>query len=88
MGAAINMADEKSCITLSDRGTALQFQQQIDLDRYEFEDAIVSNPYSYLIVSQTNISIAHDFQAYLLNEGRNTIANYTINGEAAFFVYD
>jgi len=88
MGAAINMADEKSCITLSDRGTALQFQQQIDLDRYEFDDAIVSNPYSYLIVSQTNISIAHDFQTFLLNEGRNTIANYTINGEAAFFVYD
>ena len=88
MGAAINMADEKSCITLSDRGTALQFQQQIDLDRYEFDDVIVSNPYSYLIVSQTNASIAHDFQAYLLNEGRSTIANYTINDEAAFFVYD
>jgi tungstate transport system substrate-binding protein len=88
MGAAINMADEKSCITLSDRGTALQFQEQIDLQRYEYDDPLVANTYSFLIVSQTNVSLAHDFQAYLLTEGRNTIANYTINGEAAFFVYD
>ena len=88
MGAAINMADEKGCATLSDRGTALQFQTQIDLKRSEFNDTMVVNPYTYLIVSQTNKSAAHDFQHYLLQEGRHTIANYTINGEAAFFVYD
>ncbi len=88
MGAAINMADEKSCVTLSDRGTALQFENQIDLQRYEFDDTIVENQYSYLIVSQTNLTIAHDFEAYLLNEGRRTIENYTINGNPAFFVYD
>ena len=87
MGAAINMADEKSCITFSDRGTALQFQTQIDLQRYEFEDEIVSNPYAYLIISQTNLPDAHTFQSYLLNEGRETIMNYTINGEPPFFVY-
>lgn len=88
MGAAINMADEKSCITLSDRGTALQFQNQIDLQRYEFEDTIVTNPYAYLIVAKTNLTIAHEFGAYLMEEGRQTIANYTINGDPAFFVYE
>ena len=87
MGAAINMADEKSCITLSDRGTALQFQNQIELERYEFNDTLVSNPYAYLIVAQTNLTVAHSFENYLLNEGRSTIANYTINGDPAFFVY-
>ena len=88
MGAAINMANEKGCATLSDRGTALQFQTQIDLKRSEFNDTIVVNPYTYLIVSQTNKSSAHHFQQYLLQEGQDTIANYSINGEAAFFVYD
>lgn len=87
MGAAINMAHEKECITLSDRGTALQFQPQIDLQRYEFNDDIVDNPYSYMIVTSSNHTTAHHFQTYLQSAGQSTIANYTINGDAAFFVY-
>ena len=87
MGAAINMAHEKECITLSDRGTALQFQPNIDLQRYEFNDDIMNNPYSYMIVSSSNHSTAVHFQDYLQGVGQSTIANYSINGDAAFFVY-
>ena len=86
MGAGINMADEKSCVTLSDRGTALQFQSKIDLQRSEFNDTIMENQYSYLIVNSTNTSTSNLFQTFLLNEGKGIIANYTINGDYAFFV--
>jgi len=86
MGAAINMAHEKGCVTLSDRGTALQFQPSISLERYEYDDETVFNPYSFITVDGGNEEISHQFLEYLLNDGRDTIANYTIGGEAAFFV--
>ena len=86
MGAAINMANEKSCVTFSDRGTALQFQSNIDLHRTEFSDSIVDNPYAYLVIQPGNATAAHTFESYLLADGRDLIANYTINGEHPFFV--
>ena len=86
MGATINMADEKQCITLTDRGTALQFQPKIDLVRYEFNDTLVHNPYAYLPVTGGNEEASTHFLHYLLNEGQQTIATYTINGEPAFYV--
>lgn len=86
MGAAINMADEKGCVTFSDRGTALQFKTTIDLQTSEFNDTIVDNPYSYLIIQSRNTTAAHTFQSFLLGDGKGLIANYTINGEPAFFV--
>jgi len=86
MGATINMADEKGCITLTDRGTALQFQPKIDLNRYEFNDTLVHNPYSYLPVNGGNEEASALFLHYLLHEGRQTIANYTINGAPAFYI--
>ena len=86
MGAAINMANEKSCATFSDRGTALQFQSKIDLHRTEFSDSIVDNPYAYLVIQPGNATAAHTFESYLLADGRDLIANYTINGEHPFFV--
>ena len=86
MGAAINMADEKDCATFSDRGTALQFQSKIDLERTEFSDSIVDNPYAYLVIQPRNTTAAHTFESYLLNEGQLLIANYTINGDHPFFV--
>jgi ABC-type tungstate transport system permease subunit len=80
------MAHEKDCTTLSDRGTALRFQNNIDLERYEFNDAVVQNPYAYLVVQPNNSTAAHRFQTYLLEEGKSVIASYTINGDHAFFV--
>ena len=86
MGAAINMAHEKDCATLSDRGTALRFQNTIDLERYEFGDDVMLNPYAYLIVESANSTAAQRFGDYLVNEGKSIIASYTINGDHPFFV--
>ena len=85
MGAAINMADEKSCATLSDRGTALNFDQQTNLDRTEFSDQILYNPYSFLLVSGMEDTASMDFLDYLLTDGQSIIENYTINQESVFF---
>ncbi len=86
MGAAINMAHEKNCVTLSDRGTALEFQTKTTLNRFEYNDSIMHNPYSFIPVTGGDETFSALFLSYLLNEGKTTIANYTINGEAAFFV--
>ena len=86
MGAAINMADEKGCVTLSDRGTALQFQPNIDLNMHEYEDPATYNPYSFIPVVGGNEQGSLLMLSYLQNEGRATISTYTIHGEAAFFV--
>lgn len=88
MGAAINMADEKQCSTLSDWGTALNFQSQISLNRYTFNDSLLYNPYSYIPVSGMDHPAVDALQNYLLSEGRQTIASFTIDGEAAFFLPD
>ena len=88
MGAAINMAHEKECVTLSDRGTALRFQSDISLDRYEYNESVVHNPYSFLSIQGGDEIKANLLLTYLLNEGQSTIANYTMSGEAAFFIYE
>lgn len=88
MGAAINMADEKSCSTLSDRGTALNFAQQTSLERTEFSDEILFNPYSFLFVSDMERQGAEEFLNYLLGDGQQRIEEYTINDEPAFFTLE
>ena len=85
MGAAINMADEKSCATLSDRGTALNFEQQTNLVRTDFSDQILFNPYSFLMVSEMDDIAGNDFLEYLITDGQSIIENYTINQQPAFF---
>ena len=85
MGAAINMADEKSCSTLSDRGTALNFAQQITLKRTEFSDQILYNPYSFIFISEMEYIGSEEFLEYLLTDGQNQIKAYTINHESPFF---
>jgi ABC-type tungstate transport system permease subunit len=56
------------------------------LNRYEFNDTLVHNPYSYLPVNGGNEEASALFLHYLLHEGRQTIANYTINGAPAFYI--
>ena len=85
MGAAINMADEKSCATLSDRGTALNFEQQTNLVRTDFSDQILFNPYSFLMISEMDDTAGNDFLEYLITDGQSIIENYTINQQPAFF---
>ena len=86
MGAAINMAHEKNCITLSDRGTALHYQDKVTLQRFEFTDEILYNPYSFIFITERPLVPSTTFLDYLSGEGKDAIANYTIGGEPAFFV--
>ncbi len=86
MGAAINMAHEKDCITLSDRGTALHFQDKISLNMVEYNNSALFNPYAFIPVSDVGNPVADELLTYLLNDGRAIIENYTINGQPAFFV--
>lgn len=88
MGATINMADEKRCSTLSDRGTALKFQPQISLLRLEYNDTILYNPYSFIPVTGMENPATQAFHTYLMNEGQATMATFTIDGEPAFFNFD
>ena len=88
MGATINMADEKRCSTLSDRGTALKFQSQIDLQRYEYNDSVLFNPYSFIPVTGMANEGTQQFLHYLQNEGQITTEAFSIDGEKPFFVYD
>jgi len=85
MGAAINMANEKNCATLSDRGTALNFQEDVELLRLEFTDEHLYNPYSFIELSGPESEAANLFLEYLLGPGQLTIERYEIKGEAAFF---
>ena len=85
MGAAINMAYEKGCTTLSDRGTALNFLDKTDLTMHEFNDTILDNPYSFIPVTGSQHQHTKAFGEYLLGDGQDIINSYTINGEHAFF---
>ncbi|MBL6743730.1 MAG: substrate-binding domain-containing protein [Candidatus Poseidonia sp.] len=86
MGAAINMAHEKNCITLSDRGTALHYEDKVTLDRFEYDDEILYNPYSFISITDRPAGPNTIFLDYLTKQGKDIIANYTIGGEPAFFV--
>ena len=68
-------------------GTALRFQDTITLDRYEYNDNIMHNPYSFIFVSEGEANGATTLLDYILGDGRATIESFTINGDAAFFVY-
>ena len=84
MGAAITMADEKRCVTLSDAGTALFRQADTDLTRLSFEDETMLNPYSIIPLDGPRLDAAEALRAFLLDEGVALIAGHTVNGEALF----
>jgi tungstate transport system substrate-binding protein len=84
MGAAITMADEKRCVTLSDAGTALFRQADTDLTRLAFEDETMLNPYSIIPLDGPRLDAAEALQTFLLGEGVALIAGHTVNGEALF----
>lgn len=85
MGATINMAFEKGCTTLSDRGTALNFVDNVDLMLYEFNDTILNNPYSFIAIQGNQNEFTNLFSTFLLEGGQDIIANYTIGNQSAFF---
>ena len=84
MGAAITMADQKNCVTLSDKGTAVS-RSDIELRIYEFESVLTLNPYSAIPLSGDNSNQALELSLFLSgNTSREIIQNFTINDQFLF----
>ncbi len=83
MGAAITISNELECWTLSDRGTALYRQGNTNLIIHEFNESILINPYSILLMDNEHNSQTVALRDYLLSSA-DRINNYTVNNETLF----
>lgn len=83
MGAAITISNELECWTLSDRGTALYRQGNTNLIIHEFDESILINPYSILLMDNEHNSQTVALRDYLLSSA-DRIDNYTVNNETLF----
>ena len=83
MGAAITISNELECWTLSDRGTALYRQENTNLVMHEFEESILLNPYSILLMDNKHNQQTVLLRDYLLLSAER-IDNYTVNNETLF----
>ena len=83
MGAAITISNELECWTLSDRGTALYRQENTNLFMHEFEESILLNPYSILLMDNEHNQQTVALRDYLLSSAER-IDNYTVNNETLF----
>ena len=83
MGAAITISNELECWTLSDRGTALYRQANTNLIIHEFNESILINPYSILLIDNEHNSQTVALRDYLLSSA-GRIDNYTVNNETLF----
>jgi tungstate transport system substrate-binding protein len=95
MGEVIVMATEKRAYTLADRGTYNAFKKaKTDLKIvFEGEQGLF-NPYGIIAVNpakhpHVKFDLAMKLIAYLTGpEGQQIIANYRVDGEPIFFIYD
>ena len=83
MGAAITISNELECWTLSDRGTALYRQGNTNLIIHEYNESILINPYSILLMDNEHNSQTVALRDYLLSSA-DRINNYTVNNETLF----
>jgi tungstate transport system substrate-binding protein len=83
MGAAITIANELECWTLSDKGTALFRSNNIELMIQEFESPELVNPYSVLLLDNDKLSETTLFRDFLLNSA-DLINNYIISNQTLF----
>jgi tungstate transport system substrate-binding protein len=83
MGAAITIADELECWTLSDKGTALFRLDNIELNIQEFESPELVNPYSVLLLENDKLVETTIFQEFLLNN-QDIIDNYMVGNQTLF----
>ena len=83
MGAAITIADELECWTLSDKGTALFRLDNIELNIQEFESPELVNPYSVLLLENDKLVETTIFQEFLLNN-QDIIDNYMVRNQTLF----
>ena len=84
MGAAITMADEKRCVTLSDLGTALFRAETVSLDLQRYNDEIMLNPYSIIPLDGPHAAEAEALRAFMVGEARHLIEAHTVSGEPMF----
>ena len=83
MGAAITISNELECWTLSDRGTALYRQGNTNLIIHEFNESILINPYSILLMNNEHNPQTLALRDYLLSSA-DRIDDYTVNNETLF----
>lgn len=83
MGAAITMAYQKDCYTLSDKGTFLH-REDVDLKSFEFDSEELINIYSIIRLNTDKEVEANTFRGYLISDGKSLIKNYSVNGQSLF----
>lgn len=83
MGAAITIANELECWTLSDKGTALFRLDNIEIGIQEFESSELVNPYSVLLLQNEKISETTLFRDFLLKNSA-LIDDYTVGNQTLF----
>ena len=83
MGAAITIANELECWTLSDKGTALFRSDNIELGIQEFESLALVNPYSVLLLDNEKLSETTLLHEFLLNS-IDLIDNYKVSNQTLF----
>ena len=83
MGAAITIANELECWTLSDKGTALFRLDNIEIGIQEFESSELVNPYSVLLLENEKISETTLFRDFLLNNSA-LIDDYAVGNQTLF----
>lgn len=96
MGDTIVQADRMGAYTLSDRGTYLSMQDEIDLEilvqgPVKGGDPVLMNPYGVIAVNpakypSVNYSMAMAYIGFVTSpRGQEVIGNYTVKGEQLFF---
>lgn len=83
MGAAITIANELECWTLSDKGTALFRFENTDLIIQEFESNELVNPYSVLLLENKKLTQTTLFREFLLKNSE-LIDNYSVANQTLF----
>jgi ABC-type tungstate transport system, permease component len=96
MGEALNVANQQSAYTLSDRGTFISQRSEIDLTilvqgPIEGGPEILSNPYGVMAVNpgvheNTNYDLAMAYIGWITSPGaQEAISEYQMEGEQLFF---
>ena len=87
MAASLTMADELDCWCLSDRGTYLNLRGGLDLHPIEFQESMLVNPYSALLLPgpQERQMDAVRFTNWLVSpEAVQVIESHEVDGEMLF----
>ena len=83
MGAAITISNELECWTLSDRGTALYRQDNTNMIIHQFNDIVLINPYSILLMDNQYRESTTALRDFLVSSSEE-IENYTVKNETLF----